>query len=231
MSETTKSPSAIPGVEGGSAPSGPEEPTTEALRRSSTATAGGEMGDIVTVLADIERFVTLNAEQARVQAARLAEAQRELLHVVSSVRDIANTAAGVTQKIRVGCLAAENDLHPVARSVILLARILRQINGLSKTTAATIQSQAAAARTLTGIVGEAAKASACLAGKVALLAGEARAVLPALSSKNLVEAELEWLGGELQKALTEFGRGSEGASEVSVDAITRELPANPQLIN
>jgi hypothetical protein len=118
-----------------------------------------------------------------------------------------------------------------ARGLILSARISRQVNGLSETTAAAVQSRAATARTLTDIVGEAAKASACLAGKVALLAGEARTALPALSSGNLVEAELDWLDAELQNALVESGRGSKAVTEAGTDAVAPELPAKPQWIN
>jgi methyl-accepting chemotaxis protein len=189
------------------------------------------MSDILSTYADTEKFLSRNADQARVQAARLAEAQEGLIQIVSSVRDVANLAAVVAVRIQIGSFAAESDLQPATQGVALLARILNQINELSNIIAAAIESQGAAARALIEIVGETAKASACLAEKAATLAEEIGTLLPALSSKPLVQAQLKWLSGELQKTLAGLRRGSEGVAEEPVDELTIQLPDTPQLVN
>jgi methyl-accepting chemotaxis protein len=219
------------GVEGESVSIGSEELATETLERPSPAGVNEEIRGTVTVLADIEKVVSLQAEHARIQTARLAEAQNELVNGVGSVRDLADMAAGVTQKIHVGSLAVESDLRPAARGVILLARILRQINGLSNTTAAAIESQTATTRALVEIVGDAARVSTHLAGKLTLLAEETRTVLPTLCNMNLVQAELECLTGELQKVAAEFRCGSGGVSEAGVNVATPHFPAKPQRVH
>jgi hypothetical protein len=197
-------------AQGGSASSGTYAPTTETIEETSLAEANGEINHIVGVLSNIEVFLHFRAEDARAQAGRVTAAQAQLVRTVGSVRDLANAAAGVAEKIQAGSLAAASDLKPAAEGVIRMATIVRQLNGLSSATAATIESQTATTRELVMILGEAAQVSACLASKVAILAEEA--VLPALSSKNRVEAELERLTGELQKIAVEFQRGSEAVS-------------------
>jgi len=232
MAKTTRkglTPNEVAG--GAKAPAGSEGQTTETPGQPSTAKLNEEMSDILNTYADTEKFLSRNADQARVQAARLTEAQEELIQIVSSVSDVANLAAVVAVRIRVGSFAAESDLQPATQGVALLARILNQINELSNIIAAAIESQAVAARELIEIVGETAKASACLAGKAATLAEEIGAVLPAFSSKHLVEAQLKWLSGELQKTLAGLRRGSEGAGEATVNDIAKESPDNPQLVN
>jgi hypothetical protein len=188
------------------------------------------MNDVIDAYADTERFLSRNADQARVQAARLAEAQEQLIQIVSSVRDVANLAATVAVRIQAGS-SGESDLQPATQGVALLAKMLSRINELSNIIAAASESQAAATRELIEILGETAKASACLAEKALTLAEEIGTVMPTLSSKNLVEAELEWLSVELQKTLAGFRRASEGVAEEPVDELTIQLPDNPQLVN
>jgi hypothetical protein len=214
-----------------SGPCGPEEETTEPIEKPSLARASGEISEIVADLANIAKLVSHQAEHGRALAARLTEVQGELVLAVRSVTDLANTAAGLTRKIEVGSLLVESDLRPAARGAILLARILRGINGLSATTAATIESQTSTSRALVDIVGKAAEASIYLAGKATILAEEARTVLPALTNKNLVQAELECLTGELQKVVAEFRRESEGVGEAVVNVLKQQLPTKPPSAN
>jgi hypothetical protein len=85
-------------------------------------------------------------------------------------------------------------------------------------------------RELTEIVGEAAQVSSYLTGKVAALAEETRTVLPALSNKSLVDAELQCLTGELEKALTEF-RDPQAVTKAGIADGMPRLRVKPQSVS
>jgi len=205
---------------------GPAEPGAEPREETVSEGASSEHNRSVSLLARVERLVQLRVDEARVKVTHLAESQIELIRLAGAVRDLSKTAAGITRRTQFLSMAAEDNLQPAACAVILLARILKNVYGLSSVTKDTVEAQSAAMRELTEIVGEAAQVSSYLTGKVAALAEETRSVLPALSRKNLVDAELQCLTGELEKALTEFP-----APEAGIDAVTPQQPAEPQAIN
>ena len=203
---------------------------SEKQEEPSFAPMSCELSQAVKVLVNIEQFGGYLAKTAQSQATRLVEAQSGLVRAVASVRDLAGAAASVTKKIQVGSLAPGDDVHAAASGVILVARVLRQLNEFSKNTTTAVESQAASTRALTEMVGEVAKASISLAGKLRSLAREARAALPALGNKDLVEAELRWLTQELETVVAEFRHGSESTDGAAAFA-PPEFSAKVQLPN
>ena len=228
--ESRKNPPVNKTAEAGDAGSVPAKPASEALGATALETSWGGYSREVGLLARVESLVCLRADEARVKAAHLAESQNELIRLVGEVRDLSKTAAGITRRSQFLSMAAEDNLQPAACAVILLARILRHVYALSSTTKDSVNAQSATMRELTEIVGEAAQVSSYLTGKVAALAEETRSVLPALSKKNLVDAELQCLTGELEKALTEFC-GPETVTKAGIDDVTQHLLAKPQVVN
>jgi len=228
--ESRKNPPVNNTAEAGNAGSVPAKPASEALGATSLETSWGGYSREVGLLARVERLVCLRAEEARVKSAHLAESQNELIQLVRAVRDLSKTAAGITRRTQFLSMAADNNLQRAACAVILLARILRHVYGLSSVTKDTVETQSATMRELTEIVGEAAHVSSYMAGKVTALADETWTVLPDLSTKNLVDAELQCLTAELEKVLAEF-RGPQARSKAGMEAATPHLPAESQAVN
>jgi len=218
------------GIEDRDSPDGPARAAAEVVVENLPESGGSENGGNLSLLARTERLLTLRAERVRVAAARLTEAQNELVGLVDEVRGLALSAAILAEKIPSGPPVWKSDLPMAARGTILLASILRQIREISNTTATTVESQSATIRELVKTTAEAAKASLYLAGKVSALAEEAQAVLPPLSSKNLVEAELQCLTGELEKVLTEFHRPL-SVTKAGIEPLTPQPAAIPRAVN
>jgi hypothetical protein len=228
--ESRKNPPVNKTAEAGNVGSVPAKPASEARGATSLETSWGGYSREVGLLARVERLVCLRADEARVKSAHLAESQNELIQLVRAVRDLSKTAASITRKSQFLSMAAANNLQPAACAVILLARILRHVYALSSTTKDSVNAQSATMRELTEIVGEAAQVSSYLTGKVAALAEETRSVLPALSKKSFVDAELQCVTGELEKVLTEF-RGPHATPKEGIEAVTPQQPAKPQAVN
>lgn len=209
--------------------SGPAKASLEVPGEAMPEKAGGEFSASVSMLASTERLLTLRAEDVRAAAARLTEAQEELLRAVGAARDLAKAAAGLTRETQFLPIAAKDNLPPAARAVIFLARILRDIYALSSTTKDTVESQGAAMKELSAMVSEAAQVSTYLTREVAALAEATGTVLPPLGSRNLVEAELQCLTGEL-KALAEL-RNAQTATKAGTRDATPQVPLKPQVVN
>jgi len=218
------------GVEGSHSSAGLLRAAAEGQVETSPEKAGEEYGWTLTLLARTERLLTLRAEHARVAAARLTDAQNELVRRVGEVRDFALTAAALADKIPSDPPVWKSDLPFAARGTILLASILRHIREVSNTAATTVESQSATIGELAKATGEAAKGTLHLARKVYVLAEEAQAVLPLLSSNHLVEVELQCLTDELEKVLTEF-RGPQAVAKAGIEAAKPQLPAKPLATN
>ena len=228
--ESRKNPPVNKTAEAGNAGSAAAKPASEALGATALETLWGGYSREVGLLARVERLVCLRADEARVKAAHLAESQNELVRLVGEVRNLSKTAASITRKSQFLSMAAANNLQPAAGAVILLARILRHVYALSSTTKDSVNAQSATMRELTEIVGEAAQVSSYLTGKVAALAEETRTVLPALSNKSLVDAELQCLTGELEKALTEF-RDPQAVTKAGIADGMPRLRVKPQSVS
>jgi hypothetical protein len=175
----------------------------EVLGENSLEKAGGEYSRSVSLLGKLEELISFRCQEARAKAGELTKCQSELTRLVAAVRDLAKDAAALTRETQFLSMSADNDCRPAAAAVILLARILRNVHGLSYLTKSTVESQSATMRRLTETVADAALVSTTLTGKVAALAEETRTVLPPPCTKNLVEAGLEWLTAELHKTVTE----------------------------
>ena len=218
------------GVGDRSTTDGPAEPTAEAREEGVPEGASSEYDRSVILLARVERLMRLRVDEARVKAGRLAESQNELIQFAGAVRDLSKTAGSITRRPHFLTVAVKDNLPPASCAVIVLVNILRHVNRLASTAKDSVEAQSATMRELADIVGEAAQVSSYLTGKVAALAEETQTVLPALSKKNLVDAELQCLTGELEKVLSEF-RGPRTVTQAAIDEVTPQSLAKPQVVN
>lgn len=211
-----------------STPAISKKPPRTVSPESSRMEACGKASDSVTILADVKNAFDRCIENAHHQAIHLTETQDEFVRLVRSIKDVVNTAVGITQETRAEPLAARKSLHLIVHDITLLARMIRELKEISNVVAMTIESQGAATRELIKAVSETVKSSSHLAEKVADWAEKAQAIMPALSKRDLVEAELTWLTGELQKVTMEFRGDSKSSGQSDV---TRRVAINPLLIN
>ena len=188
-------------VEDKSSSGGPAKSASDLLMETSPDQSGGQLNRSISLLARAQKLLTLRGERVRAAAAHLTETQDELVRAVSAVRDLAKTAAGLTREPQFLSVAAAENLQPGAQAVIFLAKILNEIYAVSSVTRHSVESQSGKMRELTETIGEAARVSTYLTGKVAALVEGTRFVLPPLSSRNLVEGEIKCLTGELETVL------------------------------